>query len=306
MISIITNSWAPGTRKQYLPYVVKWNHYCADKNLDPVNAPVAVGAEFLAMLFRKSKLSYSAMGTARSALSAVIEPVNGIPFGKAPLIRRLLKGMFRERPVFPKYSITFDVNTVLNFLKLEGQTVTLKDLSYKTATMLCILSGQRAQTICAFNIDHLIMEADRCVFLINTVLKQTRPGFHQQPIEFLSFPDKGICPVELIKRYLEATQGIRKEEKQFFISFAEPFRAVKSATLARWIMTTLSNSGIDTSIFKSHSVRSASTSKALKLGMSIGDIGKAAGWSNVSTMFRTRYNKPIVDNICQTILKNTL
>jgi hypothetical protein len=41
--------------------------------------------------------------------------------------------------------------------------------------------------------------------------------------------------------------------------------------------------GIDTSIFKAHSTRSASTSAATKLGVPLQDIMSSAGWSSNST-----------------------
>ena len=47
--------------------------------------------------------------------------------------------------------------------------------------------------------------------------------------------------------------------------------------------------GIDITVFTRHSVRSASTSKANNIGLSIKDIQKAAGWKGSST-FREHYN----------------
>ena len=53
--------------------------------------------------------------------------------------------------------------------------------------------------------------------------------------------------------------------------------AVTAKTIARWVVLFLQECGVDTNIFKAHSVRAASTSKALKLGIPLGDIGKAEG-----------------------------
>ena len=51
--------------------------------------------------------------------------------------------------------------------------------------------------------------------------------------------------------------------------------------------------GIDITIFTAHSTRSASTSTADNMGLSIKDIQKAAGWSGDST-FRKYYNLPVL------------
>jgi len=82
-----------------------------------MNATVQVGAEFLAKLFKENTIGYSAINTARSALSAIITPINGIPFGRQPLIQRLMRGVFKQRPSLPKYTVTFDVKTMFDFIE---------------------------------------------------------------------------------------------------------------------------------------------------------------------------------------------
>lgn len=46
--------------------------------------------------------------------------------------------------------------------------------------------------------------------------------------------------------------------------------SVSSSTIARWLKEVLHLAGIDTSIFKAHSYRSASTSAAFSCGISLG------------------------------------
>ena len=53
----------------------------------------------------------------------------------------------------------------------------------------------------------------------------------------------------------------------------------------------LGKAGVNTEIFKAHSVRSASTSAAAAAGITTGDILKAADWSNES-VFQRFYHKP--------------
>ena len=40
--------------------------------------------------------------------------------------------------------------------------------------------------------------------------------------------------------------------------------------------------GINTTVFTTHSIHSASTNKANNIGLSIKDIQKAAGWKDIS------------------------
>ena len=51
---------------------------------------------------------------------------------------------------------------------------------------------------------------------------------------------------------------------KLFSLFVKPHKPVSTNSLARWIKSVLSNAGIDTSVFKAHSVRGASVTNASK------------------------------------------
>lgn len=56
------------------------------------------------------------------------------------------------------------------------------------------------------------------------------------------------------------------------ISYANPHGPVSRDSVARWIKQSMKSAGIDTSVFKSHSTRSASTSAAKVADVPIEDI----------------------------------
>ena len=62
-----------------------------------------------------------------------------------------------------------------------------------------------------------------------------------------------------------------------------PHKFVNTQTVSRWIVEVLVLSGIDTSVLKAHSIRSASSSIAKLLGISTKDILKRERWSKEST-----------------------
>ena len=88
----------------------------------------------------------------------------------------------------------------------------------------------------------------------------------------------------------------------FFISYAPLHKPVSSRTLVRWVSDILHKAGIHTKTFKTHSLRSASTSNAFSGSLSLTEIAKAAGWTNVKT-FGKFYNKLVIDNF---LLTNSL
>ena len=124
-------------------------------------------------------------------------------------------------------------------------------------------------------------------------LKTSRPGKSTLKLEFISLlEDNSLCPVATLTEYMSRTEGLRKsassEETRLFISFIKPHKAVSTATVARWIRSVLSAAGIDTSLFKPHSVRDASVTHKYVQGVPVVDIIRMADWSNEHT-FRKHY-----------------
>ena len=70
---------------------------------------------------------------------------------------------------------------------------------------------------------------------------------------------------------------------------------MSSSTVSKWIKEALKLAGTDVSIFKGHSTRAASSSKAIKVGLCLSDILARGSWSSSSTWQRF-YNKQIVND----------
>ena len=81
---------------------------------------------------------------------------------------------------------------------------------------------------------------------------------------------------------------------------------VTAATIARWIQTGLSKASIDTSIFKAHSIRSASTSAATDAGLSVSEIVEAADWSSTSVFEKFYYHPPESSSFSLSIISSAL
>ena len=63
--------------------------FCCERNKDPIRPDVNDTIEFLTSVFHTG-VGYSSIITARSALSALIEPINGLKLGKQPIITRYM------------------------------------------------------------------------------------------------------------------------------------------------------------------------------------------------------------------------
>lgn len=91
---------------------------------------------------------------------------------------------------------------------------------------------------------------------------------------------------------MKRTHSLWNEEDSLFISYLKPQAAVTSSTISRWLKTVMCLSGIDISVYKAHSVRSASTSKAQANFIPIRDNMAVAGWKSAQT-FAQYYSKEI-------------
>lgn len=252
---------------------------------------------FLTMLFNKG-LGYSAICTARSALSNIILIPGVTCIGGHPLVKRLIKGVYNTRPPTPRYDAIWDTSLLMQHLRsLDNSSLTFKGLVQKTVTLLTILSGQRVSTLIFFTKSLLHLTEDMAIFNIHGLLKHSRPGKSQNSIVFHAYPsDTGLCPVTLIKFYILARNKLVPPEcDHFIVTHRKPHHGASVDTMARWVKQVLHDCGVDTSVFKAHSCRSASTSKAGSLGVSLEHILKAGQWSNAGTFYKF-YNKDIVCN----------
>ena len=272
--------------------------FCDQRKVTPFFPPIGVVLVFLHDLFSNGKtdgtgLSYSALNTARSALSTLVF-VDGIPVGQHPLVKRFMKASFNVRPSLPRNNVTWDVDTVLCYLKSLSPVSSLSKLvlSQKLTMLLALLAGQRGQTIYLLDIVNMTL-TDTCVsFRVADLTKTSRPNFHPQPLTFNSYDaDPSLCVVKTLQEYLSRTAPLRGDIKKLFITTTLPHQAVSRDTIRRWTRTIMMAAGIDMTMFSAHSTRSAATSKvATKLPLKT--ILATAGWSRPST-FQRFYNKPI-------------
>ncbi len=288
---VIMASWREGTKKQYCTYLTKWKQFCDERNINWLDAEVEQGIDFLAYLFEQ-KLSYSAINSARSALSALLTPKDGMAFGEHRLVCRFLKGVFEIKPSLPKYMEIWDVEQVLTYLRSLNFELSLKQLTHKLVMLLAILTGQRCQTLHKLDLKLMQRLPEKFIFTIGAKLKHTRPGTHQKPIELLSYTDKDLCVVHHLEEYIRRTATIRKDKSQLLISYIKPHNPVSKDTIARWVKGVLKDADINTNNYSSHSSRAAATSYGFAKGVKLTEILQAAGRCNAQT-FASYYHKPI-------------
>ena len=284
---IIIKSWRDSTRKQYNTYIEQWIHYSKGKT-NPFKPDIQTIVQFLTHLYTRG-LSYTAINTARSAISSFVKITGQVDIHSDGLISRLLKGVFSTRPSIKKSSI-WDAKVVLRYLE-QIDTSSLLMLTCKLCMLFLLVTAQRCQTLHVLKLSDVHVHKDKVVINVSSIIKQTRPGVHQRPIVLHSFrPNTKLCIVEIIREYLDRTQFLRNSDS-LLIATVKPHKSVSKQSVARWVKLVMKNAGI-ADVYTPHSTRSATCSSAFQNGVSLLEITKTAGWSNAKT-FARYYNKPL-------------
>ena len=122
--TLMLKSWRTKTNKSYDSLFGKWHSWCVERSFNPFTGPVTNVVNFLAYLFKEG-YQYSSINSYRSAISSVHEKLEGYNVGQHPLVTRLLKGIFHDRPPLPRYSDTWNMQSVLNYLEGLGENKSL-------------------------------------------------------------------------------------------------------------------------------------------------------------------------------------
>ena len=113
----MASSWAPKTQATYNTELKKWFRYSAMNNINPHQPTFEQALNFLVWLHVDQKAKYSTIASARSTMSAFTPTQQEMAFGKHPLVSKVIKGMFRERPRIPRKVVIYDTNKVLQYLR---------------------------------------------------------------------------------------------------------------------------------------------------------------------------------------------
>lgn len=209
-------SWSKATIKQYNSYLEKWSVYCVENQEHCGNPELIQVMGFFTWLSLDKDMSYSAVNSARSALSAYLDFYDEHTVGSHPQISRHIKGIYKNKLSKARMSVTWDVNTVFILLKKWDplHSLTVMQLTFKCVMLLALVLAQRAQTISLMNVSGLTWLGERVLISMEDLLKHNRVGQPLEVFQISSFnKDKRLCPVRTLKEYLRVTKEKRGGER---------------------------------------------------------------------------------------------
>ena len=95
-----------------------------------------------------------------------------------------------------------------------------------------------------------------------------------------------------IKEYLKRRTEYNVAHTKFLFTTASPYGPAHKDTIAKWVKNTLTQAGVNTNTFSSHSCRSSASSKANNMGADLDNILKMGCWSRESA-FRNFCSKEL-------------
>lgn len=173
----------------------------------------------------------------------------------------LYYGTYQSRPPQPRYSSTWHVKTLLNYLQnpttADG---TLKDLTLCLGMLLVLTGTRRCSKLQKLDVLFMTITESEATFAIPVLTKNQRVGDATKVFSFPAFSDcPRLCVVHALHECCQRTSSLRSSgklsAKPLLLSFRRPHNPVSPA---RWLIAVKSNAGIDTGVFKAHSTFTAS------------------------------------------------
>ncbi|KAK7878584.1 hypothetical protein WMY93_030420 [Mugilogobius chulae] len=309
VVQTIMNARAASTRALYdnrWTLFVKW---CMDHDVNPEHCSVPVLLDYLQTLLDKG-LSVSTIKVYVAAISARHSFVDGRSVGSHSLVSRFLKGALRLRPPRLTRVPSWDLPLVLEGLCSSPfeplNSAALKWVSIKTVFLLAISSAKRIGEL------HALSIADNCIRWNSdgsgvtlwpnpSFLPKRVSAFHiNQPLSLAVFAPQAepgssdaslLCPVRMLRKYIDITAGLRKIDA-LFVCYGGHRKgcAVSKQRLSHWVVDAIvqayGSKCLQPPKVTCHSTRGVSTSWAALKGVPLNDICAAATWASSCTFAR--------------------
>ena len=195
-------------------------------------------------------------------------------------ITKYIRGVFNRRPLIPRRNrmVTWNVDVVLDYFTAAGdnKSLPLNDLAGKISMLVMLSTMCRLSDVSQLDILNMTETQDFLEFRLDTPTKTFTEynmafgGSGLQTLTLHRFDDPRLCPVQAILKYISRTAGFRGQVHKLFVIMGEWSKNVSMQSISWWTKLVLNKAGLGQ--FTVHSGRSASSSCALLLGMTIDAI----------------------------------
>ena len=277
-IEVIINSLEDSTNRTYQSFWKRWVEWCEKENINSMSPRTVDIINFL------TKLPYSSLAVARSALASTLGIISGIKLAEISELKFVLRGKFKLDPPKPRYDKIYEIDIIKEYIKKNlsrNQDLDILELSKKTVVLLAAEGIMRSSDL--FRISKRSIEFDEIG--VKFVVISPKEKSIQRPHRFVKIKkdsDPDICPVRALQEYLRRRNWITfKESERVWLNIKYPFSPCSKDVIAKWIKELIHQSGVTTE-FKAHSIRSAAATALVKKGESIERVMERGNWTSRS------------------------
>lgn len=301
-----------------------WEEHCRLHSQRPLFPDVQFFVDFLGKSYAGEiagrKFPASTLKAFKVRISKQSSLAGGLKYGDVALVKQFIRGLNRLHPSTPKYDRTWNPAIVLRFIVARGKNeeLSLVQLRAKTVALLRFACICRSHDLTVIYRPSIVWEANRVRFRLRGP-KEARGKFTNLisvvKLETDAEDEKLICPFRAWRCYWERTKEYRKNWLQenspagcgIFVSKnmrvkstlrGEPlerwasseekdYASLGSQSLAKIMKGVMKQAGVDTSVFKAHSARSAMASLMLDIGgADVESLLKRARWKSQATFVK--------------------
>ena len=299
-------SAAPQRQSSLSLYESHWrvfSSWCAERDTDPACASVPLLADFLVHLHEVRGLSAKTIANYRTSLASVLGSVEGTPVSMHPVLSSLIKSFKKMIPASRPRVPDWDLSRVLAHLRSPayepprwGSTEDRMCCTRKTVFLLALAKTDRRSELQALSRDPRdLVFSPRGMSMrpvSDFVPKTGVPGMDPQPFLVPALApfsgrdsdDRLLCPVRMVRKYLEFTGGLKSCQRLF--QKVKGQGPPNAQTVSHWITDCIRAAHADAPGLKvsAHEVRRMGASWAFHAGShSLDEILAAGSWASHTT-----------------------
>ena len=256
--AVATRIEAPQRGSTRSVYEARWaifTKWCITNQVDFRSPPVKSIANFLMYLFEVRKLQPSTIDGYRSAIADKLGNVT-CNISKDENLTRLLDSFHRDRPKGRRGILSLVLHQLTQAPFEPIKEASLKHLTFKTVFLLALGSGKRRSEIHAWQNKNIRHQSDWSKvslypspsFLSKNQLAKEGPESVAPVVIPALAPtldrslkaDRSLCPVRVLRCYLDRTSDLGHNKKLVFVSFKKGFdKEISPATISSWIKQTV-------------------------------------------------------------------
>ncbi|KAG2213302.1 hypothetical protein INT45_013460, partial [Circinella minor] len=319
-IEFLNHAIRKNTNRVYNMGWRKWENWCA--NQDPTIDPQEYNINnIFKFLMANRQYSVQHLNGIRSAIASVFKTLHPQqpPIAQQEQILQFFQAKRHQEIKIPTETdiMTWDTDILTRYIKntwANNTELTLTELQWKTLSLLSLATMARPRsdlgTLQFQNIHFKTNEGQAISVIIHfTEAKETNIKSTQLGL----IDDRDLCPTTTLYYFIQQTKVVRQtlpKDHTLFLTYLDnknkKTSLVRPSTVANWIKTIMNKAGIDTSKYKAHSIRSATSTKAVEKSHSIKNVKQHANWSSKADTFEKYYYKPRAQQTSSTAIANSI